>query len=123
MNDTVNHSVMEEYNSPERCHKALTSCLQGLEEKELETSVAIDHLKSLVFFLNEFFQYANLDPDSDNKDLRECSNIRIYHYVHYRNLYEVLVNEIYKLDEKNERAEQYLERAIKELNRITSVCV
>ena len=55
MNDTQNATTMEQDSFPERCYEILTSCLQELEEKNNAAAVAIEHLKSLTFFMGEFF--------------------------------------------------------------------
>ena len=121
MNNTQNVTIMEHDNSPERCHEILTSCLQILEEKNNALAISAEHLKSLTFFMGQFFVYSDLDPDSDNKDVRESSSVRIYHYKHYRNLFNVIENEIYKLSHENEQTEQYLTRAYEESKRITEL--
>lgn len=121
MNDTQNTTTMEQYNSPERCHKTLASCLQGLDEQCLDISVIIEHLQGIMFFLQEFFCYANLDPNSTNKNERESALVRISYYNYYRNLFEMLREKIHELNNQHEKTEQFLQRATEEFNRITEV--
>ena len=69
-----------------------------VEDKSSEIMVAIRRLKSLMYFLNEFFEYEALDPDSPNENIRTHSYCMLKHYRDYQSVFEIAYHSLCNLD-------------------------
>ena len=122
MNETINTTVMEQYNSVERRAKVISDCLQGGRENNDSISSTLEHLRTLMVFFSEFFASETLEPHSEDEAKRNSAIARIMNYAHYRNLYEVMDEMLYNLNGKAEKAQLYLDRISDEFEYINQKC-
>ena len=68
------------------------SILLEVEEQVTELQLKIKHLDSLLYFLHEFFECQELDPDSPNEPIRTQSYCLLQHYHDYQNIFDIAFN-------------------------------
>ena len=97
MNEATNNNSTDIF-------KPLSDLLLHADDKVVSLAITIEHIKSLMYFLGEFFSFKTISPERiDDRNTRDRAILHLCSYPHYRSLYETISALL--MDEENE-AEQ-----------------
>ena len=68
------------------------------ESQSTELQVELQRLKSLLYFLSDFFEYETLDPDSPDEPIHTKSLSLLAHYPEYQSIFEIAFNTVCTLN-------------------------
>lgn len=79
-----------------------------IEEMFTELLGDLSHLKSLLYFLSDFFEYEALDVDSPSENIRTHSYYMLSHYRDYQSMFEILNRTVYDMNTRAEALDNAL---------------
>lgn len=85
-------------NDTQATNNSARDVLFEAESKSTELQVELQRLKSLLYFLSDFFEYETLDPDSPNESTRTHSQCMLMHYREYQSIFEIAFNTVCALN-------------------------
>ncbi len=92
--------------------------LLRLDEMNGSELITTQCVRSLLHFLGDFFHDEEIEPDSPNKEKQLSALDRIYNYRHYRELFNVISEQIREIENDNSRMGMGIDRMIDEFRDI-----
>ncbi|MBQ8248515.1 MAG: hypothetical protein IJY93_01350 [Clostridia bacterium] len=104
MNETANNTDIL---------KPLSDLLRHTDDKIVSLAITIEHIKSLMYFLGDFFSFETISPERINdRDTRDKAVLHLYNYPHYRSLYETISAMLMDGEDEAERIGQCIDNAM-----------
>jgi len=98
---------------------ALTTIFEA-DNQTGELLIELQHLHSILYFLDDFFAPETFDPDSPDEHARVSAYHRMTHYIEYRNLFEVAVKTLHYLCSSADTLSDTITAAFAEVKKITA---
>ena len=95
--------------------------LLDVEEQVTELQIKLKHLDSLLYFLHEFFECQELDPDSPIEPIRTQSYCLLQHYRDYQSIFEIAFNTSYNINSSADVLSETISAAFEEMRGSTAV--
>ena len=93
--------------------KPLSGLLLHTDDKVVNLAIIIEHVKSLMYFLGEFFSFETLSLERiKDSDTRDNAILHLSKYPHYRSLYETISALLRDGEDEAERIGQCIDNAI-----------
>ena len=83
--------------------------LSELEDQTAQIMALTDQIKSLLYFMGNFFSAESIEPNTKDRDAHERAVLNIHYYPHYRELFGVINQNAEDLKENAESALHYVE--------------
>ena len=83
--------------------------LSELEDQTAQIMALTEQIKSLLYFMGNFFSAESIDPKETDKSARDSAALRVHYYPHYRELFGVIAQNAEDLKENAESALHYVE--------------
>lgn len=91
----------------------LSDILLHTDDKVVSVAIIIEHIKSLMYFLGEFFSFETISPERINdRDTRDKAVLHLSKYPHYRSLYETISAMLMDGENEAEQVGQCIDNAM-----------